>query len=327
MPKMPRRYLLVRKFLREANAPSTGITSFLYDIIEFVQTYGRTTLLLTGGFCLLLYTDEIGQFPEGLEIGEGLAFYLLASGFLLVYLFFVVTVTALGCVLMRWPVAALQAMQLRFRSRRTKSFVEKEQISFRPMWDPLIFALGLIGLYLLLAIGKAGHAAWQYYVVIPVLQGFLYAGLLIYAHMGRVVSSAFRSSMGIATPTHDEAFFKDHRFRKILLSLIFLSPLVIGKAVGEVGPTVFADAAFRTAQLRKDRAVIHVKKPWSDRVAQSGMEQQASFLGDDYRAFAKVDVLLRSIGQKVVIRLPTSSGGSGKSYENLSIPSDSIYVE
>lgn len=82
------------------------------------------------------------------------------------------------------------------------------------------------------------------------------------------------------------------------------------------------NAAFRLAQLRKDSATIHVKAPWSARVAQSNLPKSQSFLGGDYVEFKKVKVLLRSVGQKVVIELPNASG-----ITRLSIPTDAIYVE
>lgn len=82
------------------------------------------------------------------------------------------------------------------------------------------------------------------------------------------------------------------------------------------------DAAFRLAQLRKDNATIHVKVPWAARVGKSTLPQSQSFLGGDYVEFKKVNVLLRSVGQKVVIELPNAAGKT-----RLSIPADAIYVE
>lgn len=76
------------------------------------------------------------------------------------------------------------------------------------------------------------------------------------------------------------------------------------------------------AQLRKDNATVHMKSPWSDRVAMSKLVHEKSFLGADYVQFRGVNVLLRSVGDKVVIELPTD-----KATTKLSIPSDSIFVE
>ena len=54
----------------------------------------------------------------------------------------------------------------------------------------------------------------------------------------------------------------------------------------------------------------------------SKLVHEKSFLGADYVQFRGVNVLLRSVGDKVVIELPTD-----KATTKLSIPSDSIFVE
>lgn len=86
--------------------------------------------------------------------------------------------------------------------------------------------------------------------------------------------------------------------------------------------TFLVDGAFRVAQLRKDNATVHVKSPWSDRVAMSRLVHDKSFLGAEYVQFKGVNVLLRSVGAKVVIELPTD-----KATTKLSIPSEAIFVE
>jgi hypothetical protein len=105
---------------------------------------------------------------------------------------------------------------------------------------------------------------------------------------------------------------------RVLLGLIVIAPLLIGP-----DRTFLVDAAFRVAQLRKENATVHVKKPWATRVSVSTLETGKSFLGDDYVEFKSVKVLLRSVGEKVIIELPQYSGKAIK----LPIPSESIYVE
>ena len=45
--------------------------------------YEEWGTLAVGGLCLLIDSNEIDQFPEGINLGEGLAFYLVSAGFLI----------------------------------------------------------------------------------------------------------------------------------------------------------------------------------------------------------------------------------------------------
>lgn len=100
--------------------------------------------------------------------------------------------------------------------------------------------------------------------------------------------------------------------------VLFVFPLFVG-----LRPGIFTEAAFRMAQLRKDDAEVHMKKPWSERLVLSGLKPETSFLGSDHQRFDHVTVLLRSIGTKVVLEL---QAGAGK-MKSVAFPADAVHVE
>ena len=64
-----------------------------WDLATGVIRWGA---LVIGGVCLLVYSALIGQFPEDLALGEGIALYVLSVGFLLGYALYWVGITSVG---------------------------------------------------------------------------------------------------------------------------------------------------------------------------------------------------------------------------------------
>lgn len=93
----------------------------LKDVAELLSTCGKWGAFFIGGFCMLLYTNEIEQFPEGLQLGEGLAFYLVSAGFFFAYAFYTVGLTAFGCILLRWPAHWLRNGGITWRRRKNSA--------------------------------------------------------------------------------------------------------------------------------------------------------------------------------------------------------------
>ncbi|VWX59399.1 membrane hypothetical protein [Burkholderiales bacterium 8X] len=189
---------------------------------------------------------------------------------------------------------------------------------FSIMWNLPVIALGIAGL--------VGHAIFIYYsaqpahtalfLVVPLAQG---AGLVCLLLVTRR-KQHFES--GVFLPGYSDRSIMTERKEAVTARRGFFVWLMIVPFWLAPEKLFLVDAAFKLAQLRKVGATVHVKAPWSLRVAQSTLPQSQSFLGAEYVEFKKVNVLLRSVGQKVVIELPSALGVA-----RLSIPTDAIYVE
>lgn len=301
--------------MSDANSKNTEPNEFA----GLIGTFTKYGTLLVGGLCLLMYSNEIGQFPEGMGIGEGLAFYLVCAGFLIAYSLYTGICTATGCFLLAWPARALHRILVRREALSRKRVGQMLlHTDFSAMWELPVVALGIVGLI--------GHGIFIYYssqpvqaalfFTVPLAQGAGIVFLLVVTRRKQHLES------GVLLPEYSDRSIMTKRRDTVTARRVFFVWLVVAPLILAPEKLFLVDAAFKLAQLRKDGATVHVKAPWSVRVAQSALPKAQSFLGTDYVEFKKVNVLLRSVGQKVVIELPNASGVS-----RLSIPSDSIYVE
>lgn len=114
------------------------------DLLEQVGTVAKYGTLLVGGLCLLMYSNEIGQFPEGMGLGEGLAFYLVCAGFLFVYLMYMGICTATGCLLLVGPAKWINRLLMRRKSLGRKPMGQVLlHTDFSSMRDVPVVAMGI----------------------------------------------------------------------------------------------------------------------------------------------------------------------------------------
>ena len=225
----------------------------------------------------------------------------------------------LSTTLLAVPASALHRFAI---NRQSKARRHRGQLllhtDFAAMRSGPILAMGALGL--------ASHAVYILYntepwdaslwLGVPLMQGL---GVVFFLTVARR-QEHFDS--GVVVPDYSDGPNAGRRSDTAMARRAFVIWLAIGPLVLAPERLFLFDAAFRVAQLRKDAATIHVKSPWSDRVAQSTLTKAPSVLGSDYVEFKKVNVLLRSVGQKVVLELPTASG-----ITKLSIPADAVEIE
>lgn len=289
---------------------------------EMISTLGKWSVLFTGGLCLLIYANEIGTFPEGLQLGEGLAFYLISAGFLLVYSFYTLGLVALGSIIFRLIYPGTIRVLSWYRNKRGKnqknlSLEQLVTVDFSAMWGSEVWGGALVGLMLIGFLSPNWSALWSH-VFLILIEGAL-LGVLVVSRRKRNFLDA-----GLALK---EAFSDDLDERKkqhIILQRLLIAAMAFMPLIGGTQYFTFAEAAFRVAQLRKDKATIQIQKHWAARLVDRGKTAAPSFLGEDYREFEGINVLLRSVGTKVTIQLPAHGD---KKAASLSIPSEYIVVE
>jgi hypothetical protein len=251
-----------------------------------------------------------------MNLGEGLAFYFVCIGFVLACAIYVAGCTTMGSVLVGWPAHKFHAWAMRRPAARGKTFA-RLHTDFSPMWDESLIGGALVcflifGLY-------AASTGWKAlaFLGIALFQGGLVALFLILRRRGQHIQSGviLEGVPHVDPVTAHQDVTAGHR---VFLCLLILAPMMLAP-----NKKTFVEAAFRLAQLRKDNAVVEVKKEWGARMARSTLKQRASYLGSDYVEFDGVNVLLRSVGDKVVVELPQS----GKDPVNLSIPKEAIFIE
>lgn len=293
---------------------SNSQLEFTKQIVEMVVTYTKWGTTVVGGLCLLIYSNEIGQFPEGINLGEGLAFYLMSVGFLIAYTIFAFGVTSLGSLLMAGPAIYIEYLRNKRSGLRIRS---QPKINFWPMWHFYVICFGSIALLAWIFYTTEHPRKGFEFIALPITQGVLLTCLV--ALQAKLDTHKVGIILGSVNEEARKRQKKDASTTfRIFLAFLALFPIVFNPIL----PTL-VDAAFRVAQLRKESATIHIKKPWSERLVESGLPPEKSFLGTDYAKFSKVKVLLRSVGTKVVIALPDVKGNP----PNLTVPADQIEVE
>lgn len=291
----------------------------LKELVGLARAIVRWGALSIGGLCLLMYTDEIGQFPEGLDLGEGLAFYLVCVGFFIVYSFYLVGLTTAGCLLFSIPLTWAQ----KNNQRRNTSVVQRRgsieaPTDFSPMWDMPVAVVGGVSLLLIgLYVASNPKIGWTI-LPLTLCQGIFVAMIIRFHRQRLYLQSGLIVTSDIPYDTN-KRLLSLLFFQRLIAVLLFVFPLLMGPE-----KMFLVDTAFRIAKLRKDDATIHVQKPWTTRVSESTLTPTASFLGENYMQFKNVKVLLRSVGEKVVIELPQAGGIPSV---KLPVPSSHIVVE
>lgn len=289
------------------------------EVAEFVSIAFKWAMLLPGGICLLIYSMYLGHFPEGIELGEGLAFYLLCAAFWLVYVLYAAVAATMGAVAMA-PIAILGQHFQRKRAPKDRRSGQHSspQVDYKAMYDSALWVPATLGYVVLLAYATHDWQNALQFFGMALLQGLVLA-LLIQVRT-RIRS---RSSGLLLTQQTDEeqrnSMSQLRSVRAALILVLFVVPLMFGP-----NKVSLVNAAFQAAQLRKENATIHVKKPWSERVARSQLKTAKSFLGDEYVEFRQVNVLLRSVGTVVILELPAV--GSTQPVK-LPVPAEAVYVE
>jgi hypothetical protein len=281
--------------------------------LTLVGSAVRWLSLLAGGVALLLYTTEIKHFPEGVQLGEGLAFYFVSIGLVLAFIAYWIAVTALGGLLLRWPAEVFNLQRLRAKQRGGPW--ANLRTDFSVLWSFPMWMAGVLGggFFIALLALKRPDQIW-YYAAVVFIQGFI---LSIWLLARRRMSALTLDS--IAGPQADG----EQRRQLRIVNIAFIVMLTSCPALVGLSPTLLVDAAFRMAQLRKDQAEVHAKQPWAQRLADAGLKGHPSFLGPDHLRFDNVKVLLRSVGTKIVVELPQPDGGT----RSVAMPSEAFHIE
>lgn len=291
------------------------------DIVDLIANTAKLGTFTIGGICWVKYINEIGHFPEGVNIGDGITMYLLTSGFLFIYGVFLIGTTSLGSLLMSFLLPLIEKGLCFWRkwrksqSRRKENFVIIHQ--FERMREGYLIAPSIIGVLLILMISKS-FSQLLLLITCAAAQGIFYG---VYLQSDKNASyNKFRLAASNSSTMPNEAG-QLVKFKFIIMAVIVSIPSLFATKFSNVS---FVDAAFNFSHLRKENATIHVKAPWSYKINRGSNISSISFLGKDYLEFKGIKVLLQSIGSSVVIELPA---GKDKVVSTLAIPKDAIFVE
>jgi hypothetical protein len=247
-----------------------------------------------GGGALFVNSATTGFFPEDIDLGEGIAIYFLSIGFLIAYAAYWVMLTSIGVCTSR----LLRGVYRQFGKRAPKHApgylpADIDALSSWPIWIlATVAALATEAMF-----APRGWLLAQL-LMLALLQGFL-AVMLLYLYRSRT----FHAS-GVLIDAQIDTTRRAMEHARPALPVLLTAWLVLPIFLAPSGSSFF-DAAFEIAQLRKDKATVHIANPWDRRLLDQGFTKSESFLGATYSRFTNVNVRLRSIGSTVVLELPS----------------------
>lgn len=299
---------------QKAESHNHSWRSVAKEFIDLSSMVLRWGAVLGGGLSLLVYTKEIRRFPAGIGLGEGLAFYLISAALVLYYVVYLVCVSSIGSVLMRFPFELLLKFDHRKRLRNGDPSGVPPNTTLAAMTGLEVVVMAAIGgIFYLLLVMKTG-APWYAAVGAPAVQGATIALWLIINRRQEFDKAGLVLPVKDATKERNRLRQQPFARRVVLFMLIFMPLFFMPSGADAVR------IAFSTAQLRKEGAVLHVQKRWSGLLTmEKGL---ASPLGPEYRKFACADVLLYGIGEVVVIDRNSLAPvrEEGKCHGNANVP-------
>lgn len=234
-----------------SEASGVGVIREWASLIALAVRWGA---VVVGGMSLLLYAGEIGHFPSGVGLGEGLAFYLICTAFFLLYFLYWAAVTAIGAVLMRAPFEWLLKLDRKRGQTNPKHRTFPHSVPLARMTSMEVVSTALIGLWFLVRFCIDGEPRWYWVLLIAIVQGCL-IGLWLIIQRQHEFSQVSLGGIVTAEP-------KGQRQRSFVLraSAVFILVVPFLLMPDRKG---FVDTSFGWAQLRKENAVVHVKAPWT----------------------------------------------------------------
>jgi hypothetical protein len=113
------------------------------EALEFVIKVVAFGAVVLGGICLLGHVIATGEFFEDVSFGDGLVLYMLSACFFVACALYWAGVTAVGLLLMRWPMDwVLRAMVKRVPLRALGSV----RADYRSMSSPTVWCVAALAL-------------------------------------------------------------------------------------------------------------------------------------------------------------------------------------
>lgn len=255
-------------------------------------------VVAVGGICVITYAMQVGHFPQGISLGDGLLFLLAAACFGGAYALFVAFILSLGICLS--PVLR-PVLKLIFRL-----FDKVSGAPQRPMckladfnWFSVPFFL--IGLIFILGLGVDDVFVYGVMLLLSIL---LYVFYSIAMDTGeRYRSNARLMSVAIETPEKERLLRAEQveNFRNVQLvciATIAIMPLFVSGAFGYI-----LNDSMRLAQVRIENPIIYAKAPYSTMLPNELTISDARS-PEGYTAYKGVTVLFKGFGSTTVVSFP-----------------------
>lgn len=294
-----------------------NITELVKNIEALLKglTLASKIAILAGGMCICAYSLEIGHFPQGLTIGDGLLFMLTAACFGIIYVFFIGSLVSLGVVISPVIKGCLKLYMLTYKLRNERAPTQVYDFA-KFQWLHLIFSV--FSLQIIFWLGKNdSHAYWN----LPLLSVALYFFYSTYLSSGEKVRKLKSSLQSVVQVGDKDSSVKNKienlwKVQVVSLALILIIPMFVSGVTGQL-----LNGAMRKAHVRIENATILVKGPYAS-LLPSATQAAVQPLPNQYIKFENISILFTGLGNTTVLAF--KDGGTEK---RLELPNDQLIVE
>ncbi len=280
-----------------------------------VMTLASKLAILIGGICVSVYSLKIGHFPQGLTIGDGLLFMLIAASFGFIYVFFVVSLVSFGVTLSPLIKLFSRLYQWSYKYRSTPR--PKQVYEFAKFkWIHLISTA--FAVLLIFILGKRDvNAYWN----LPLLSIGMYFFYSIYLSLGEKIKNLELSARAIVKADAEDltATYKVENWRKAQMTILFMllaMPLFFSGVAG-----LLLEVAMVQAHIRVEKSAVFVKEPYATLMPVE-LKAAAQPLANQYVKFENVAILFKGLGTITIV-----SFKKGNVDKQLEIPNDQLLLD
>lgn len=266
-----------------------------------------------GCITTVFYSLKISYFPQGVSLGDGLLFIVVAGCFGFLYLLFVICMTSLG-ISMAWLLKP--AMQISVQLACKIMRVEVKQ-AYQPApfaWWSVPYTL--VAIIFAIVLAKSDLIAYIKLGLMTIALYMFYSIALAAGNRYKTIKQTAQDNAGLSNQAKSEELTRHRNMYFFCIGIIILLPLFISSSTGQL-----LDGAMRLAQLRVEASVLYIKAPYSKILPESLIIKKMS-PSEDITAFSGVTVLLHGVGDTTVVSFKDNGD-----LHQLNIPNTHIIIE
>ncbi|AZV93003.1 hypothetical protein CBF45_04075 [Bordetella sp. J329] len=279
-----------------------------------------------GCITAIFYSLRIGYFPQGMTLGDGLLFLVVAGCFGAVYAIFLGSMVSLGISIAWLLRPMLQGIFWGVSKILRTNDKQVYQLARFAWWSVPYALIGVI-----FAVWLAGYD-WRAYLnlFLMVVALYVFYSLAVdtgarYKQSRQAVEPDEASTMAPEQSKQPQAVSESpkpadlNRHKHLYfvsIAVVVLLPLLMSNAIGQL-----LDGAMRLAQIRAEHSILYVKAPYNQMLPQS-LEVSTATAPQGFTAYEKVVILFRGVGDAIVV-----SFKDGDYIRQLDLPNDHVMVE
>ncbi|MGY3727465.1 MULTISPECIES: hypothetical protein [Cobetia] len=304
------------------------------DSISSILTILFKLGLFLGVSIFLIYCLDIGYFPSGVTLGDGLVFILCAIVFSFLFAMFMIPNISLGVVLVSVISLFLKCCVKILNIKRCKYGEEKEVYNVK-YFNMFVVFVALLGFIVILGfswpsdIDDMGAGA-----IIYSFLSISFLNLLLISFVNGLMLCLWIMFVKRRTKLHDYqsgSVKSTHSPNDLLVfsGVIFFLMVIITVGFGGMGSRILV-GSMNTLGLRSENVIVHVKKPYDVYADLHGVIISDSKFGPLYKSIKGVNILMNGLGDNIVIEVDEDMDDKSKKKDGgkvtLIVPKGEVFI-